>query len=587
MKIFRWKYIIPRLAFVAILCLAVHFGLDPLLRWAVITSGESAVGAKVELANVRTALWDGELVLEGLAIANPQSPMKNLLEANESQLLVDVNALLHGRVVVTDGKLSGLQFDTDRQTSGALEQTETDETSGPSMFAPLLGKADQLGDEWLNSVGDRLSSSVVDQLRSPALAKELQERWPSEYEQLKGQVADIRQRSKELEKSIREVKSNPLRGLQRLPELQAELSGLQTQVKTVQKKIGNLPKQAEADKAAVLAARQQDEALIRQQLQFKQVDGAGLTQILLGKPVNEGLASALGWIAWARQQVHTSPTKEKTGRSRGTTVLFTPPQPGYLVKRIELEGSASLNGQPLQLVGTLTDVCDAPRLLGEPTRLNVHGSEALELDLELVVDRRGEVPEDRLLLTCPSMAMTARSLGNAEKLAIDMGPGLANLRVELSLVGEQLSGEIMFEQESLELTPRLAKQGQLAEVLGGALAGVNRLAANVELTGTLQKPEVAIRSDLGDQVAAGLNGTVQRLLQHQTDALVAKTRQQVDGQLQKLTQMRDEAQQKLLAQLGEGQELLGQLAALTGGEGSGLGGIPQIGSKLRLDGLRK
>jgi len=593
MKIIRWKYVLPRLAVLLIVGLVLRFGLDPVLKWALVKSGESAVGAKVELASLKTSLWDGELQIEGLAIANPQSPMRNVLESSDSQLQIDMNALLHGRVVVTEGRVSGLQFDTDRETSGALDVAESDEATGPSVFDPLLASAGEMGEAWFDQLGDRLDTDIADQLQSPRLAKELQERWPGQFTQLQTQVQGIRARGKELEKSIREVKKNPLRGIERLAQLQLDLRTLQQEIKTVQGQIGNLPKQAEADRQAVMAAREQDEALIRQKLQIGSLDGEGLTQTLLGEPVSQGLAQALEWISWAREQIPSNPAKAKAGRGRGTTVRYTPPRPDFLIKRLQLEGAAQLGGQPLRLLGTLTGASSAPQLLDEPTRLELHGGEARALKAEIVLDRRGDIAADQLRLVCPQLAMPGRTLGNADKLAIELGSGLANFQVELTLTGDQLAGEIVFAQESLRLTPRLAKSpdGPMAEVLSQSLAGVQRLQANVTLAGTLKKPKIRIDSDIGNQVAAGLSTTVKRVIQERTDQMLAKSRQQVDEQLQKLNQLRAAAQQELLGQLGEGQELLGQMAALVGGgRGKGLSlpaGIPQLGKSLRLDGLRK
>jgi len=587
--IFRWSYIAPRLLILFVVMLVVHFTLDPLLRWGMIRAGESAVGAKVDLAAVRTSIWNGVMELEGLAITNPQSPMRNLVESGDSRFWLDTNALLHGRVVVTDGKIAGLQFDTNRETSGALEPADDAEDTGPSMFDPLADKAGEMGQEWFDQMGDRLDTDVVDQLQSPRLAKELKERWPAQYEQLQAQVKDIRERGKQLEKDVREVKANPLRGLERLGQLTRDVATLKQEVTSVQKQITNLPQQAAADRGAILAAREQDEALLRQKLQLGTLDGEGLTQTLLGQPVTDGLATSLEWVRWARDMMPAGEDAKKA-RGRGTTVLFTPPQPGYHIRQLQLEGLAQLNGEALPLIGTLTNASDAPRLLGEPTRLVLSGSEAFALDVEVVLDRRGEIAQDALHISCPQMAMAPRTLGNADKLAVEMGGGAANFQLDVTIVGEQLSGTILFGQQDLQLTPRLAKSPdpRLTGALNQALAGVNRLEANVALAGTLKKPKIKIQSDIGTQVAQGLNGAVQGLVKQQTDALLAKTRQEVDAQLSELTAMREEAQSKLMAQLGEGQELLGQLSALTGGGPGGLpAGIPQIGKSLRLGDILK
>ena len=590
LKWIRWKYVLPRLAILAVLAVALRFGLDPALKWALVTSGESSVGAKVEVADIETSLWDGQLTVKQLAIANPNSPMHNLLEAADSKLQLDTGALLHGRVVVTDGTIGGLQFDTDRETSGALAETEVSESTGPSVFDPLFDQAGQMGEAWFDQLGDRLDTDIASQLKSPQVAKDLKQRWPEQYEALQQQVKSIRTRGKEIEAKIREVKSNPLRGFKKLAQLQQDLKGLQEEVKSVQQQISALPDQAKQDQQAVLAAREHDEALLREKLKIGSLDGEGLTQTLLGQPVSEGLASALDWVRWAREQVPSNRAKEKASRSRGTNVVFTAPQPDYVVEKLALEGLAQLDGQPLQLTGSLTNWCNQPKLLPEPTQLEMRGSGAMPLDLRLVMDRRKAIDRDKLLVTIPQWAIAGTTLGKPDKFAIDMANGTANFEVELRLEGDQVAGEIQFEQKSLQLTARLkdSTNQHIASALKQSLAAVNQLQANVLLSGTLKKPKFKIESDIGTQIADGLNASLKRAFQQQSDQLLASTREKVDAQMQQLTQLREQAQQQLLSQLGEGQEFLAQAAALTGGSNSGLpGGIPQLGKSLRLDGLIK
>ena len=166
-KIFNWKYLAPRLAILFAVGALLRFGLDPAIHWAIVTSGQSATGAKVELADVSTSILRGEVVLEELKVANPNAPMRNLVESQQSRLHLDINALLHKRVLIHDGSVSGLEFDTDRNTSGQLEEIVAEADQGPSFFDPWLESAGQFGDQWLDEINQRLSQDLVDQLQSP------------------------------------------------------------------------------------------------------------------------------------------------------------------------------------------------------------------------------------------------------------------------------------------------------------------------------------------------------------------------------------------------------------------------------------
>jgi uncharacterized protein (TIGR03545 family) len=101
--IFRWRYLLPRLAILAVVYGAVRWGLDPLLKYAIVAGGEAALGAKVEVAKLTTSLLDGEIVVDGLAAANPKKPLRNLAEAERVRLEVDASALLRKRRTAWSG----------------------------------------------------------------------------------------------------------------------------------------------------------------------------------------------------------------------------------------------------------------------------------------------------------------------------------------------------------------------------------------------------------------------------------------------------------------------------------------------------
>ncbi|NOY42576.1 MAG: TIGR03545 family protein [Planctomycetes bacterium] len=587
MKLFRWKYVVPRLILLLAVAAALRFGLDPTIRWAIVASGESAIGAKVELAEVKTSLRNGEVVFSNLAIANPSSPLRNLLQTEEAKLQIDINALLHKRFVVNDGTVKGIEFDTDRTTSGKLAETPDDANEGPSVFDPWLNSAGQFGEQWLDQLNGRLGQGLVDQLESPKVAKELEQRWPQQYKEIRAQIDSLREQSKSLEKQFREVRKNPLRNLQGLGQLQQQLATADAQLRSLQQQLTALPQQIEADRQAVLLARQRDEAFIRSQLQFTKIDGDSITQMLLGDATSQGLTAALDWIGWARRQIPSKRNTLPASRGRGTTVIFGQAKPQFWIKRLQLEGQAQTGGQPIHLVGSLTNATSAPQLVAEPTKLSLRSDEGRMLAIDLTLDRRGETAIDHLQIACPQITLPGRTIGNAEKLAIQIAPSSATFHLDLTVTGNQLAGQIVFKQTEAQLsaTSDSQKNKRLIATLGQALDQIKQVEANVTLAGTLQKPGISLQSDLGNQLAAGINNSVKQLLEKQSQALLASTRKKVDAQLERLAQARQQAQQELLAKLGKHQELLGQLAAL--GQGGSPISIPQLGKTFRFGTQRK
>jgi len=588
LKLIRWKYVLPRLAIALAIVSGFRFGLDPLLKWVLVAGCESAVGAKVELAAVETSLADGTLELHELTVANPNAALRNLFEAEQTQLQINMNALYRHQLVVDSGLLRGVQLGTPRTTSGLLEKPSKETADEPSLLAPWAKSADEFVGAWLGQLDDRLSKDLTAELKTPQLAKELEERWPQQYESLNAQVKSLRAQAKQLEQGFREMRKNPLRHITELQSMRTQLITAQKELASLQQQIGQLPLQAEADRQTLLLARQADEKFIRQQLRITDLDQDGLTQTLLGKPAAQGVASALDWLAWARKKVPSGKAKPPAGRSRGTNVLYSPRQPRFLVKQLQLEATAEWAGQSLVLTGGLQNASSEPQLLSEPTRLEFKGTGAAQVDVVATLDRRGEQDLDHLVIVCHDIVLPGQTLGDVDKLALSIGPSLASLNIDLTLDDTQLSGELALGQQSVRLKPLQSamRSRHLVAAIEQALGAIQQWEATVEIAGTLTKPQLKIESDLGGQVARGMQTALRQLVKRRGDELLAETQQKVEAQMQRLQEIRSQAEQELLAKLGEGQELFGQLASLSGDSKSELP-IPSLSKSLRTNLLQK
>ncbi len=92
------KTALYRLSFLFVLYLIVYVSMDPLLRWAAIKAGESAVGAKVEIGRLTTGLFPPRLELKRVAVADAGQPMKNLFEFERAAFEMEGRPLLEKKL---------------------------------------------------------------------------------------------------------------------------------------------------------------------------------------------------------------------------------------------------------------------------------------------------------------------------------------------------------------------------------------------------------------------------------------------------------------------------------------------------------
>ncbi len=585
MKLLRWKYVLPRLLLLLTVVLSIHFGLDPLVRYGLVVGSESAVGAKVELASLRSSLMQGELMLGQLQIANPRSPMRNLFQAERGRLLFDTQALLDKRLVVRSGTLRGIEWDTPRVPSGdlaaekAIAGENQSEPAGPPSW---LESGRQKGADWLAGTRARLEQDLAGKLETPRVVQQLRARWPRQLAEMRGRVDTLRGQVQQLQGQMKSFGKNPLRGMEQMEQLQQSLHSVQQELLSVQGELNRLPQQAGKDRQAIQVARVHDQKMLRDTLSGDGLNGEQLSEQLLGPVVAERLKVVLHWVRTIRALAPNRPVRAKTGSARGVDVHFVGqrPQPRLLVQQLALTGTVRMGATSTDWIGTLRDVSDQPSLLEKPTHLHVQGIGMLDFTVDATLDRTGVVARDTFRMDCPDFPLPSKTVGGGT-LALRLDLGKTKLQVALNLTEDRLEGRVHLKQSAVRMQqinkPSFADKSVVAKLnrlVGQSLAGIEQLETTVELAGTLQQPAWRIESNLGPELAQGINQATRRLLQQQATAVQDSIARQAEKQMVQLDGQRQEAQQKLLTRLGDSRQLIEQLARLGGERGRS---VPKLG----------
>ena len=87
-------------------------------------TGEYIVGAKVEVGKVDLKIIPLGISLNNLKVADPNSPMQNLIEVEDISFHLDGKYLFERKVIIKDMVIEGLKFNTERQKSGEIKGAE-------------------------------------------------------------------------------------------------------------------------------------------------------------------------------------------------------------------------------------------------------------------------------------------------------------------------------------------------------------------------------------------------------------------------------------------------------------------------------
>ncbi len=555
LRYIQWSYVAPRLSVAVVCMLLVWFCLNPLLRWSLISAGQSATNAKVDVASLNMSLLRGRAHLRGVAVTDPNDVDRNLLQFDEAGLVVDGVELLKRRYVIKDGYVSGLQFNTPRTSSGRLETARAVEPPKPKAHTRL---------DWFKKATAILGDQhLEEQLETVRVGKELADRWPREYQQLADRAEQLKQRLNAMRQFVENPNVNPLTAGPLLQRALEDLTKTRNEILNLRTQIGRLRQQLPVDRDRLLAAKENDLRLLETLTDLENLNPSTLAEYFLGEEAATRVSQVIAWIEWGRQYIPSQREPVKAHRSGGSFVDFpgTRQRPNFLIERLALDGEAIVGDRLFHFGGTARDLTHQPRKHGRPTTLDIETSGSLNVQISAVFDRTTATPRDKFEIHCPGIQQPARMLGDPDKLALAMSPGALHFDLLLSLEGRQLDGEIHVAQRGT-LTPRVADAyggAVLAPRLAEAVQSVRQLDIVVKLGGELSHPKWQLQSDFGADVARGFNAVVHRDVQALRQKVAARVEASADQQLARVQQWIEQGESYVLEHLAAGESQIAQL----------------------------
>ncbi len=408
-------------SFIVALVLVISAFKNVVAKKAIVGACEAIFSAKTDVQRVRVKLLGISLKIDGLAIGNKDSVMKNLFEAENITLQVNLTQALRGKFVAEDLSVYGMRFGTDRKTSCELPkkaEKEKKSIADSAFMKSLKAKSDKALDDLKSQAESLLGGGSVDeivaniqsQLKTPLAAQNakdgvqaLSEKWKEKPAEMKTQVDDFSENVKDLQSldvnSIAKGADIPTR----VAALKDAIEKISTAIQTgnelkssFEKTISEVKEDAKTAAAlseGVVKAAADDTALARGMVEgavdtvknAKQIFTHALDTVgydMLGKYypyAKKGIDYALQMKANAaaekaanggEKQKKEKKKKEERGRLKGTTIWFSKEYPGFLIKNIAASGYTD-NETGKGFSGAIKELTSNQDLRGLPTTAEV------------------------------------------------------------------------------------------------------------------------------------------------------------------------------------------------------------------------
>lgn len=532
----RPKGLIGLLVVVLLIAVLGYLLSDKFIERQLESTGESMVGAKVEIDNLNFSLAELAISFDRLQVTNPNDTWKNMFETGRVAFDMEVAPLARKKIIINDVTVADIRIGTKRDSDGKIESKPGDES--PSWVAqttenlrqqvaaaPVLNLGilkQKVNVDSLVAAFDIQSLKKIGQAREDAAAsftrweKTVAEFRPkNDFEQVKQQVAEV---------TSQEVSS--------LDQLLATADKAKKVIDTLDK----LKKEAQAMKTSAVSDFagitrsfgqvdnwiQDDFNAIKSKANLPDFSAQNVGKMLFGDVIVAPTIGILKYIGLGRkympvaEQLFASSKVEKPPRLKGQDILFPllDGKPNFLIEHVLV--SAASNQQDtskvLRVGGEVNNITSEQKVYGKPLTFALNAalpnSNAYELTGEL--DHTGDTPSDRFRLAGKGIRFGTVALPAKPYLPSKLTADRGDIAANFGLVGDELDFKVSFTGRpvSFAFASDVSDGDVIGRVTRSVFDSIDNLTLSAGIHGPVSAPRLSISSNIDDVLAARIKGVL-------------------------------------------------------------------------------
>ena len=488
---------------------------DWILKTSIESGGTKIVGARVELSSADLTFSPLGFHLENLQITNPKQPMQNMAQFGQITGSLELRPLLMGQMIIEEMSATGVQFNTERKTSGALPKPKTKPKSQQQDAEKSKFDLSATKDK-LPSVDEILAKEPISTLEK---AKAFQERIKTERTDFSKNLASLPDEAKlkQHEKRIQELTNSKIKSAEELKQRKQDLNKLKDEIRADRDALRNVRDQLKNAKGelnqqydALKQAPAEDWNRLASRYGLNATGASNITGMLFGDNAQTWLNRILAWSDQAQRLLPSGgedspqPVKPQRGTGRFINFATTNPLPNFLIRKAKLELIIPAGNIELEI----KDATPQPDILGRPMRLHAAADQLQNADsikIDGVIDHvKPDTSKDSITWSLTGYKMTDVSISKSGSLPLTLTSTLANFKGDIEIKGQALAANVdaNFKNANWSSTATEGWTGRVAKTL----TSIHQFNLDGNLQGTLSSPNISLSSDLDDQLKQAVAG---------------------------------------------------------------------------------
>ncbi|MGE5314562.1 MAG: TIGR03545 family protein [Acidobacteriota bacterium] len=574
-----------------IISVVVYLFIDSWIESGMESAGESMVGAKVEIDNLKLTLNPIAIEFKKLQVANPDDVWKNIFETGKVRFSLNFGQLIRGKYIVETMEVNDLVLGTRRTTSGYIPK-EPEPPRDPNN-PPLSEQLKKLVSNKMSDAPifdlDRLRKQFkIDSLLNYKNLKSVQH-----FETMKAQVlassrqwdstlADIEKSKQQLKEAEATVRSINVNAIQKVDDALKLIDKVDKTYKTVQDLNATFVNRRTAITSNVTTLYQSakvapdvlksDYQSVMALAKIPDLSTSGLTRLLLGRKIFAEADKYMGWIDKVKAEIPKympKPEIEYPKRFKGQDILFPVARayPKWWVKNIAISGGEdrTQDAEFLYGRGQVKNVTNNQQITGVPLTVSLEATKgrthAITFDARF--DRTKPArSHDFYRATLSGMKSGDFVIGQANFL-----PGkLTNMTTDIAVTADVpergFDAKVGADFKNFSLVFDAAPKNDVERIVRSILEAVHGFHLDVRFWNTGNGLDVALATDLDTQIA---NRTKQ-VIGEEVAKLEAQVRAKVDAKIAEkraeFEKLYDEKKKEVDTRIAEYEKLINDKIAM-------------------------
>lgn len=546
----RTGALVPSLILIGLVWAYFFFFFDTHLRKGIEFGASRVHGAEVNVGRVKTSFWSASFEMNDLEVTDKEKPEQNLVQVGTMRFAMIWDALLRGKVAVEDASILAIQPWTKRKSPGWVAPPPPPADPKAGLLAKVQDQVVQqtrakFNENFLGDIADVVAGTdpkdqlknIQGELKAQAAAEKLEKELAAKKVEWEKRIKDLPQ-PKDIQAIEARIKAlnlstkNPIELAGNLKKAKDILSEAEAKIKLVDQTQGQLTGDITTYTNAVAGLEKlaaQDVADLQKRLKIPSIDPKEFSTQLFLTMVEKKLTGVRKYVEIARKYMPPKQTAEQKAaakqeelvppkRGEGRTYAFpiTKGYPLFWLKKAAISSELNQTEWAGKASGEIIDVTTSPSELGRPTRVHLAGDFPKQnlhgLDFQATLDHTKESAKESIkasIAAFPVLNQLFTPETSSVKLGLKEAVGSGSLTATLADQTVSMNIESKFDKAKFDFD---AKSGPVKEILGAILGSIPTVTMNAGVTGSWDKFNININSNLGQELSNGFQRQLQAKL---------------------------------------------------------------------------